>query len=248
MAKDLFSGQANLYAQYRPTYPDELIEYILSFVPERKSAWDCATGNGQAAVKLAAYFQKVHATDISEAQLRNAVPKENITYQESPAESTPFSDNTFDLITVAQAYHWINWNAFHTEATRVAKNNAVIAIWAYGSLTCNDTEVNGLFDHFYKDVTQPYWDYERRYVDERYETVEFHFDTLPSRPFQIRLHWTRDQFKGYLESWSAVQKYIRVNHESPLSLIEEALEAVWPQGRIHEVLFPIYLRIGQIRK
>src|SRR3954468_4081905 len=102
MAKDLFSKQSDVYAKFRPTYPKELFEYILSFVQQRNSAWDCATGNGQAAVMLSDYFKNVEATDISEAQLANAVQKENINYRISPAEQTPFDDNTFDLVTVAQ--------------------------------------------------------------------------------------------------------------------------------------------------
>ena len=56
MAKDLFSKQSDLYAKYRPTYPQDLYEYILSFVKERNIAWDCATGNGQAAAVLSEFF------------------------------------------------------------------------------------------------------------------------------------------------------------------------------------------------
>ena len=75
MAKDLFSGHSKSYAKYRPGYPKELFEYILQFVERKEKVWDCATGNGQAAVVLADYFEKVEATDISEAQIKNAVVK-----------------------------------------------------------------------------------------------------------------------------------------------------------------------------
>ena len=94
MAKDLFSKQSDLYARYRPTYPKELYEYILSFVKEKNTAWDCATGNGQAAVVLADHFKKVIATDISAAQIDKAIKKDNIEYSVCSAESTPFSSNT----------------------------------------------------------------------------------------------------------------------------------------------------------
>ena len=77
MAKDLFSKQSDLYAKYRPTYPKELYDYIVSFVKEKDVAWDCATGNGQAAGVLANYFKKVIATDISAAQIERAIRKEN---------------------------------------------------------------------------------------------------------------------------------------------------------------------------
>src|SRR5689334_8071156 len=106
--KDLFSQQAKTYAKYRPSYPPELFDYILQFVEEKNSAWDCATGNGQAAVALSGYFKKVEATDLSKGQIDNAVQKENIRYSVCPAEETSFPDDQFDLITVAQAYHWLN--------------------------------------------------------------------------------------------------------------------------------------------
>jgi methylase of polypeptide subunit release factors len=86
MAKDLFSGQADSYAANRPGYPPELFEYIIQFVQERKAAWDCATGNGQAAVALAPYFETVEATDISQGPLDHAEKKDNIHYRLSPAE------------------------------------------------------------------------------------------------------------------------------------------------------------------
>src|SRR6266852_6241589 len=51
--KDHFSKQAPDYAKFRPKYPPELFEYLGGIAPQQKMAWDCATGNGQAAVALA---------------------------------------------------------------------------------------------------------------------------------------------------------------------------------------------------
>ena len=55
--KDRFSGHAAEYALYRPHYPKELFQYLASLAPNRDAAWDCATGNGQAAEMLAEYFR-----------------------------------------------------------------------------------------------------------------------------------------------------------------------------------------------
>jgi len=101
MSKDLFSKQANLYARYRPNYPPELIHYILDFVEVKNAAWDCATGNGQAAGLLSPFFRKIEATDISEKQLQQATLYNNVFYSISTAESTKFPDNSFDLIAIA---------------------------------------------------------------------------------------------------------------------------------------------------
>lgn len=248
MAKDLFSERANLYAQYRPTYPEALFEYILSFVQERKVAWDCATGNGQAAVRLANYFERVEATDISEAQLQNAVPKENIHYQISTAETTPFTDNTFDLITVATAYHWLNWDVFFKEATRVGKQGCVVAAWATYTMRMPDDALQQLYFQFYREIVGSYWDPERRYVDEQYQTVSFNFQQLPIQNFEIELEWTKQQFKGYLETWSATQKYTKANGVSPLSIIEERLNTLWGDEEKMKLAIPLCLRLGRVTK
>jgi ubiquinone/menaquinone biosynthesis C-methylase UbiE len=247
MAKDLFSRQSKLYAQFRPTYPQELFDYIFQFVNEKNCAWDCATGNGQAAVVLADYFQKVEASDISESQINNATRKLNIHYHICPAEETPFAENSFDLITIAQAYHWLNWKAFHDEAMRVGKRNAVVAIWCYSTLFSDD-KLNAIIQHFYRAITGPYWDYERRYVDDGYATTEFDFEPLPSKNFEISYQCSKEQLTGYLQTWSSVQKYIKKNGINPVDLIKPDLDATWNDAETRTFHFPIFLRIGRIVK
>jgi len=248
MAKDLFSNQSDLYARYRPTYPDELYEYILSFVKEKNTAWDCATGNGQAAVVLADHFKKVIATDISAAQIDKAIKKDNIEYSVCPAESTPFEEDTFDLVTVAQAYHWIKWDEFRKEATRVCKPEAVIAIWVYFRNMPGDKKVDDAIFSFYENVTKPYWDEARKYVEEKYATVEFDYDPLPVKEFETTLNWQREDMLGYISSWSAIQKYIKINSHSPMPVIEEELKKLWPEDEVKKVSFPIYLKLGRVLK
>ena len=248
MAKDLFSKQSDLYARYRPTYPKELYEYILSFVKEKNTVWDCATGNGQAAVVLADHFKKVIATDISAAQIEKATLKENIEYLVCPAESTLFADNTFDLVTVAQAYHWIKWAEFRKEATRVCKPKAIIAIWTYNRNKIGDKKIDDAIFSFYENVTKPFWDYERKYVEELYETVEFDYELLPVKDFETTLNWQREDMIGYISSWSAIQKYIKVNGHSPIPVIKEEINKLWPEGEVKKVSFPIYLKLGRVVK
>ena len=84
-----------MYAKYRPDYPQELFDFILSKLTTRKAAWDCATGNGQTAKVLAKHFENVYATDISQKQLDNAVKADNIFYSVQPAEKTNFEENSF---------------------------------------------------------------------------------------------------------------------------------------------------------
>jgi hypothetical protein len=247
MSKDLFSKQAVDYARYRPTYPAALINYIVSFVHEKNIAWDCATGNGQAAVLLANHFKQVVATDTSEKQIGLAIPKDNIIYSVGKAEQTSFADNTFDLITIAQAYHWFQFDLFEKEARRIAKPGAVVAAWGYNIPQCNNKRISQLIQHFYTAVVGSYWDAERKYVDDAYTTVPFPFEPLPAVPFSIQVNWNKEDLPGYLNSWSSVQHFIKANQYNPVDDFVEQLQQLWPPG-VPELpfAFPVFMRLGRV--
>ncbi|WP_207510250.1 class I SAM-dependent methyltransferase [Longitalea luteola] len=247
MAKDLFSNQASLYAQYRPGYPPELYEYIVQHVDEKHLAWDCATGNGQAAVELARYFEQVMATDISEKQIQQAQQNEKIIYSLSSAERTPFADNSFDCITVAQAYHWFNFEAFEKEVKRVAKPGAVIAVWGYSLLMSADEKLNSLIKTFYREKVGAYWDKERSYIDDHYTTVPFPYEPLPSTTFNIQVQWTRQQLIGYFNTWSSVQHFIKANQYNPVTELASMIEELWPGQEPGYFYFPLFLKLGRAK-
>src|SRR5688572_9965980 len=217
MSKDLFSNQSDIYARYRPGYSSEIIDYILQFVSERHTAWDCATGNGQAALLLAAHFELVHATDISENQLSNAIQHSRIQYSDSIAEKTSFPENSFELITVAQAYHWFNHLAFEKEVKRVLKPEGILAVWGYSLVVSDFMDLNNKLRAFYKATVGPYWDAERKYIDDHYRTIPFPYDELPSAEFTIEQQWNLDDLSGYLNTWSSVQHFIKANSYNPVN-------------------------------
>jgi ubiquinone/menaquinone biosynthesis C-methylase UbiE len=246
MAKDLFSKQAAVYVKYRPQYPAELFDYILSFVPQKDQVWDCATGNGQAAVELAKHCKKVFATDISEKQILQAVHRDNIEYSIAHAESSGLPANSCDLITVAQAYHWLNFEAFKEEAMRVGKKNAVVAVWGYSLVVCEDAAINNILGVYYRETVGPYWDKERRYVDDHYKTVLFPYQELPSREFKIDVAWDKETFIGYLNTWSCIQHFINANQFDPVQEFAKEVGKVWQDGVTKKFYFPLFLRIGTL--
>jgi SAM-dependent methyltransferase len=240
--KDRFSSYARQYAAFRPTYPGELYDFIFKHLNHFTAAWDAGTGNGQVARELARKFTSVMATDISPQQLKNAYQADNIFYSLA-SEKTPFPDNTFDLITVAQAIHWFDVDQFYTEVRRVAKPNAMLAVWGYGLLSIVP-EIDSCLRHFYTEVVGPYWDKERRLVDEHYRTLSFPFDELETPAFQFSFRWTLDEFQGYLATWSAVQKY---KAEEGIDPVESFIEEIKPSWKVEtqRVNFPLFLKIGR---
>ncbi|RYD96002.1 MAG: class I SAM-dependent methyltransferase [Sphingobacteriales bacterium] len=242
--KDNFSTQAKGYAQFRPAYPAEMIDFIALLPDMRLNALDVATGNGQVAVALAQYFDKVYAIDISEKQLQQAPQAGNIFYSVQPAEVTNFADRQFDLITVAQAIHWFDFGAFYKEATRLLKHRGVLAVMGYGNVKTNPHS-DVILGRFYKDIIGPYWDAERRYIDENYTTIPFEMMEEEAPVFENRFTWTFEQLTGYLETWSATQHYIKANGTNPVDGIRKELQESWEQSN-REVVFPLLLRIGRV--
>ena len=244
--KDLFSENAADYSAFRPDYPSELFEFIFNHVNAFDTAWDCGTGSGQAAKILATKFNRVYATDISDKQMIHASGQEkNIEYLVSPAERTSFSDNQFDLITVAQAVHWFQFDEFYSEVKRTAKPDSIIAVWGYGLLSIN-SEFDKALLSFYKEVIEPYWDPERKFVDERYQTIPFPFDEIAVPDFLFCKIWTIDQLSGYLTTWSSAQKFIKKNGYDPIApFIMENRKYL--KGDVNEIRFPLFMRMGGIQ-
>jgi SAM-dependent methyltransferase len=244
--KDNFSAQAKLYAQFRPTYPPELYSFILSLVEKKDKAWDCGTGNGQVAQVLAAHFKEVCATDISSKQLEQAPVLPNVLYRIEGAENSSFGDNSFDLITVAQAVHWFDFDKFYATVHRTMQPNGILALVGYG-LLYTDPETDAIIQRFYTVVIGSYWDKERKYIDENYRSLPFPFTEIEMPPTESKFEWALPQLLGYLETWSAVQHYIKANNHNPIELIADELKAAWPENEIKTVRFPIISRIGTVK-
>lgn len=245
--KDNFSSQSDQYALYRPTYPASVYPFLLSLVKCNICAWDVGTGNGQVAVELAPFFEKIIASDISSAQLQVAPSVSNVEYIVCRAESTPFQSNSFDLITVAQAIHWFNFDQFYNEVKRVAKPDALLVVMGYGNIKVSPA-VDEVINHLYKNITAPYWDNERTYLDENYTTIPFPFNEIIPPPFSMDLKWSIDSLKGYLNTWSGLKHCVRITGRDPISEINDDLLKAWGDDAEKTVSFPFLLRIAKINK
>lgn len=244
--KDHFSAHAAAYARHRPRYPPALFEYLAAAAPNRGAAWDCATGNGQAAVALADQFQRVLATDASAAQIENAEPHRRIEYRVAPAESSGIEPHSIALITVAQALHWFDLPLFFAEAQRVLQPGGIIACWGYNLLTIAP-EIDPLVNRFYRETTGPFWPAEREMIETGYGTIEFPFDEITPPPFEMRALWNLDQLLGYLRTWSATQKFISARGFDPVDSLSEALGRVWGGADAwRAVRWPLHGRVGRL--
>jgi len=241
--KDHFSGHSRSYAEYRPTYPSSLFSFLADCCAQNQLAWDCATGNGQAARALTLFFEKVVASDASAAQIEAAESDPKIEYRIAPAEASGLDGDSIDLITVAQALHWFDIPGFFDEAQRVLKPGGVLAFWSYERCLVN-SDCDEVINEFCASIVGPYWPPERKLVDEGYRSIELPMPSISSPEFAVRANWSADEMLGYLLTWSASQRYLKDCGSDPVALVEDRLRAIWGKGG-REVSWPLNLKIGR---
>ena len=168
MSIRLFEGSdhAKYYAQFRPYYPDSVVRTIVEYYASNNTdmivdsghgtAVDVGCGSGQSTYPLRQHFKKVIGIDVSEKQIEHAKKKySDIEFRVGPGENLQFLENcSVNLITTAQAMHWMNHDAFYREVDRVLKPGGTLAVYGYGISQENKieahvlvSEVIGFFKH-----------------------------------------------------------------------------------------------------
>ncbi len=205
-------------------------------------AWDCATGNGQAAQSLALFFDHVVATDASEQQINAADPHPKIEFHVAAAEQSGLDPESVDLITVAQALHWFDRERFYTEARRVLKPGGILAVWVY-ERTRLPPECKNIIEKAYTE-TEPYWPPERKFVENHYRDFTFPMPELDVESIEMQLDWTVDQMLAYMRTWSGTQRYMKAKGRDPIALFEQELREAWGEG-MRDVRWPLIFRVCQ---
>ena len=243
---DQFSSHAGDYARFRPRYPLALFRYLASLVPRHHLAWDAGTGSGQAALGLAAHFDRVVATDASAEQVARAVPHERIEYRVERAEDVSLAPGSVDLVTVAVAVHWFDFDAFYRAVHRVGAEHGVIAVWTYEDAVI-DPAIDPLLQRYDRNVLAGYWHERISYIYDRYESLPFPFAELSRPSFELAAEWDLPQLIGFLHSWSGARRYMERRGGDPVESIRDELNAAWGDpSRCRTVRWPLHFRIGRI--
>lgn len=219
-----------------------LYQFLADNCQRHQLAWDCATGNGQAALSLAGHFQAVIATDASEQQIASAEPHPQINYAVAAAESSGLDDSSVDLVTVAQALHWFDIEAFFAEAARVLRRGGLLSAWSYEVATVNDV-VDPVFAAIMDEV-EPFWPPQRTIVMNRYRDIEFPWDEVEVAPIAMQESWTVEQMLGYFRTWSATKRYQKEHGLDPIALHEETLRSAWGDVA-RTVSWPLTIKVAR---
>ena len=244
---DHFSRDPASYAKFRPRYPAALFEWLATLPAGRSVAWDCGTGTGQAATMLTPHFERVVASDPSRAQVKAADQTAGVHYFAALGESSALASKRVDLVTVAQALHWIDLERFYRELDRVTAPGAAVAIWTYGIFR-STPDIDAVVGRFYQDTVGPYWPAERAYVESGYRKIEIPIAEEPSPGFSIEQTLTLPQLLGYVRTWSAVGRFMAERKIDPVIELERELREIWGEvGLAHRLKWPLVVRAGRWR-
>ena len=144
----------------------------------------------------------------------------------------------------AQSLHRFDLKKFYGEVQRVLKDGGIIAAWTYNLLRINP-ELDDVIRRFYADILGPYWPVERKHVEAGYGGIAFPFSELPPPTFDMEAQWSVDQVLGYLNTWSAVQRYTKVIGKDPMQIVENDIRRLWGEPFLtRAVRWPLAMRVG----
>ncbi|MCB9704395.1 MAG: methyltransferase domain-containing protein [Myxococcales bacterium] len=244
---DHFSAGAADYARFRPRYPDALFDHLAALAPGRERAWECATGNGQAALALAERFEEVVATDASAEQLAEAPAHPRVRYRCERAEQSSLEAGSVDLVTIAAALHWFDRSAFFAEVRRVARPGALFAAWSYGAVVRASPAIDAVVERYAHEVLADHWPPEFHHIRTTYREIELPFAEVAMPELAIEVEWGPGDLLGWLETWSGAAAFRRREGRAPTRAIHEALARAWGDpARAREIRLPIFFRVGRV--
>ncbi len=145
-----FSGLAEDYAKYRPSYPPEVIDVIVSGLGDTSQlvAADIGAGTGIASRLLADRGVWVWAIEPNVDMQQAADPHRGVTFQIGSAEQTNLSDSSVDLVCCFQSFHWFDHDKCLPEFRRILKQSGRLAVvW-------NDRDQTNEFTQGYSDLVR----------------------------------------------------------------------------------------------
>jgi ubiquinone/menaquinone biosynthesis C-methylase UbiE len=228
---DTYNSISAIYAENRPSYPEELFVHLSKLTSKRQRALDTATGNGQAAVPLARHFDEVIATDQCAGQINEAMRRphpKNVEFRVARAGASGLEEGSVDLMTAAQAIHWlVSLDEYYQEVERVLRPGGVFAVWCY-----TKPRVSVLIDPIVDDLYNsrelwPYWADWRPLLDDAYRGLRLPFGANRCEfEYKMRETWTLTRFQDYLRTWPAIAQSRQNNDDQCLSYVQDVFQEI----------------------
>ncbi len=132
----IFSETTDYYDKFRPTYPDELFDFLVTECQINSSKIVADIGSGTGIFSKHLLDRSCHVISVEpNDDMRNIAETKlhkycNFTSVAATAEATTLENASVDIITAATAFHWFNPEQTKTEFRRILKSNGwCILVW-----------------------------------------------------------------------------------------------------------------------
>lgn len=245
-----FTGKADIYSKYRPSYPMDYINYLISYnslISESVIA-DIGSGTGILSKQLLDKKLKIIAIEPNKDMRTQAEQLLNnytgFISINGTAENTTLQDKSIDLITVAQAFHWFDKDKFKLECSRILKSNSNVAlVWNSRDFSSEIVQENAeickktcpLFKGFSGGIEETPEIYKQFFKDGKYEY----------QVFQNHLEFKLNNFIGRNLSASFAPKITDKNYNK---FIDELKELFTKYSKNNKLVVPHITRsyIGNV--
>ena len=127
MNEEKFTGKADFYDKYRPSYPDSLIDWLYEKTNADTVA-DVGAGTGKFTACLLKKPWKITAVEPDPDMSEKLSRLKGITVINASAENTGIEQSSIDLVTTAQAFHWFDEELFKKECGRIFRLHGRLAV------------------------------------------------------------------------------------------------------------------------
>ncbi|MGJ4952339.1 class I SAM-dependent methyltransferase [Bradyrhizobium sp. HKCCYLS20291] len=218
---DLFAGTADHYRRFRPPYPQDVFDWIVTQhrLDGTGRLLDCGCGTGHVFVGLAKRFSQTVAMDpdaemLAAAKTTAAVERiASITFMPGRAETIPDAIGPLRLAAFGASFHWTDRIAVARRLDRLIEPDGAIVILSPGSFwSGREFEWKGVV----LDTIKRWLGHERRAGAGTYSARPLHQECLEQTPFRALTEatfvqsyvWTTDSLIGYLYSTSFASRAI----------------------------------------
>jgi len=131
----VFGEVAQRYDRARPGYPRELVGDVAAILdlPEQARVLEIGSGTGKATVLWTDAGYQVTCLEPSEEMAavarNNLAGRANVVIEPAGFEDWPAPGGTFDVVTAAQAWHWVTPESGHPKAHKVLRPGGGIAVF-----------------------------------------------------------------------------------------------------------------------
>jgi ubiquinone/menaquinone biosynthesis C-methylase UbiE len=232
-AKTIFNALALEYDAYRPGYPKESIDFLLTLgnIDRMSTVGDIGAGTGRLALALAPHVRMIYAVDTANLMLdqlqENAQRQRvsNIRSFEAPGERTGISSQALDLVVLSQVYHWMDKLLALREMHRILKPGRPMAI-VWNEVRNHEDEYHRCIQELIKRFNPNYkggLDIVSQDFPESIDASAL-FDAPETFSFPFSQHYAPEAYIGYLLSKSYIG--VGIARSKLPSFMQEAHEII----------------------